>query len=612
MEYLYNGGIATAESIKERANISYWLVGAMVIATFFITKVMILGSFLPCGIALITVLLEKDRVYLYLLPPMIIAYTTYVLGDPVAANYIWGDFAATLICAVVFSLIGKRKLPLVAYVSIAALIMVICNCAYYIGSGLYYRFDLTMLILEILVIYVTSFIFDAAYSLLVEKAEYKGSSECGITVLCIVSTLMFCGLGIWGQEGGFSNHFTMILSMLLVMVVGYRMGIMEGITASVASSLVLIFAGICPMEIMVPFACGGFVIGYMKNTKRGNASICYMGTVLGFVLCPFAQDQLLSPLAPAIAALTFMILSPKMCEGLDCVILKLVKDDSYYDYVGRQIVVDTLYSYKESFDKLSNIFITPSGGRTVVAHQFQGMSQVVEKMSKGIIRLGRYPVEICTEPKFDLKIGNSSYAADGEISGDSKLCRKLKDGRYLILISDGMGKGKRASEESNLVVNTISYLLEIGYEIETAIKAVNSILLVKSEEEIFSTLDVGIIEPVNSRMKLYKMGASSTFVKRKNMVENIKKENLPIGIIEGIHLDYINVRLKKGEQVIMVSDGITDADRSDNEQKWIVQALENMKTKDPQTVCDLIINKAVEKYGVKEKDDLTVVSVTLI
>lgn len=40
---------------------------------------------------------------------------------------------------------------------------------------------------------------------------------------------------------------------------------------------------------------------------------------------------------------------------------------------------------------------------------------------------------------------------------------------------------------------------------------------------------------------------------------------------------------------------------------WLQERLSQIGTKDPGTIAELIVNKAAEKYGLRERDDLTVV-----
>ena len=84
-----------------------------------------------------------------------------------------------------------------------------------------------------------------------------------------------------------------------------------------------------------------------------------------------------------------------------------------------------------------------------------------------------------------------------------------------------------------------------------------------------------------------------------------------MGIVEGIHIDYVETSLSPGDQVILISDGVTDSKREDAEMKWLTETIMGIRSKDPQTMCDLIMNRAVENYGLREKDDLTVATVRM-
>ncbi len=139
--------------------------------------------------------------------------------------------------------------------------------------------------------------------------------------------------------------------------------------------------------------------------------------------------------------------------------------------------------------------------------------------------------------------------------------KELSDGRYIIILSDGMGKGEAAAVESSLAVKTLANLIEAGFDIEIALRTLNSILLLKSEEEIFSTIDIGIFNRNSGRFKLYKVGAASTFVKRGDRVDTVKMAALPMGIVDGLKIDFVSLKLQPGDQIIMVSDGITDSVR---------------------------------------------------
>ncbi|NLM07535.1 MAG: SpoIIE family protein phosphatase, partial [Clostridiales Family XIII bacterium] len=186
-------------------------------------------------------------------------------------------------------------------------------------------------------------------------------------------------------------------------------------------------------------------------------------------------------------------------------------------------------------------------------------------------------------------------------------CTPIDNVNFLIALSDGMGQGLRAAEESNLTVNTLYNLMKAGFEVELALRMINSILLLKSKEEIFSTVDMGFINLCTGRARIFKIGAAASFIKRGDSVKIVKMSALPLGIIERIPVESIAIQLKKGDVLVMVSDGITEAERGSEGLEWVRNAILEIRSKDPQTIADLLINKAVQKYGLREKDDMTVI-----
>lgn len=153
-------------------------------------------------------------------------------------------------------------------------------------------------------------------------------------------------------------------------------------------------------------------------------------------------------------------------------------------------------------------------------------------------------------------VGNASYAF-GQISGDSCLSFSFGKNKQALVISDGMGKGSRAAAESKMVVTTLSRLMEAGFDVDLAIKTVNAILMADSGE-MFATVDLAVIDKGTGRAQIFKMGAASTFVKHGDQVSMLKRPAPPAGIVDGLKLEYIDVRLKKGRSS---ADGVRRGNR---------------------------------------------------
>ncbi len=87
-------------------------------------------------------------------------------------------------------------------------------------------------------------------------------------------------------------------------------------------------------------------------------------------------------------------------------------------------------------------------------------------------------------------------AKDGEqCNGDSYSFGKLQSGSYMTIISDGMGSGPQAVQESSAVVELIERFAQSGFSKITAINTINSIMSIKfSQDEKFSTVDLSNID----------------------------------------------------------------------------------------------------------------------
>ncbi|SEG12757.1 stage II sporulation protein E [Caloramator fervidus] len=193
-----------------------------------------------------------------------------------------------------------------------------------------------------------------------------------------------------------------------------------------------------------------------------------------------------------------------------------------------------------------------------------------------------------------------------DVSGDSYYFGNVAPGRYVIAISDGMGSGFEAAMESNTTIALIEKFMEAGFDRNTTIKAINSILLLKNKSDSFATVDLGIIDLYEGIGEFIKVGAVSTFIKSGFDVEVIENKSLPIGIVDEIEIESEIHQFKSGDMIIMVSDGVVDADR-DLKEKWIVKLLREYSGGNPKELADYILNKAKEKYGNDIKDDLTVI-----
>ena len=88
-----------------------------------------------------------------------------------------------------------------------------------------------------------------------------------------------------------------------------------------------------------------------------------------------------------------------------------------------------------------------------------------------------------------------SLSRDGHVlCGDNYTYMEIDNGQYMMAICDGMGKGKRAYDESSTTIDLLEKMIEARIDNEIVIKTINNMLLLSNSDEIFSTLDLGIID----------------------------------------------------------------------------------------------------------------------
>jgi len=210
---------------------------------------------------------------------------------------------------------------------------------------------------------------------------------------------------------------------------------------------------------------------------------------------------------------------------------------------------------------------------------------------------------------FEGETGVAGAAKDGDIlSGDSFSMMELASGKFAVALSDGMGNGARAREESSAALSMLEQLLQSGIDERLAVKSVNSVLLLRSPEEMFATVDLALIDLHTGHATMLKIGSTPSFIKRGREIIPIAANNLPIGIVQDIEIDLLRVQLLPGDTLVMMTDGILDAPgHALNKEQWMKRVLQELDTDDPQDLADALLETALRQYPGGGKDDMTVI-----
>lgn len=209
-----------------------------------------------------------------------------------------------------------------------------------------------------------------------------------------------------------------------------------------------------------------------------------------------------------------------------------------------------------------------------------------------------------SEDKFKLEIGISrTTKTNSDASGDSSIQTKLKDGKYLLAISDGMGSGQVARNSSRKVINMLENLLTSGFEKDTSIELINTAMTTSVEDDMYATIDAAILDLYAGNIELIKNGACSTYIKAQTGVQIIKDASVPVGMSNHVKAVKYDKDLEDGDIIVLCTDGIQDS----GEDNWLKNILERLQTENVQKIADIIIGEAIDNNFGIAKDDMTII-----
>lgn len=258
-----------------------------------------------------------------------------------------------------------------------------------------------------------------------------------------------------------------------------------------------------------------------------------------------------------------------------------------------EVFVD-LNSTDVSEHKVKSI-ISESLGFPLVSDSNLGSTKTGEQRFK-LLRNNRFSAmtKIATMPNSENKVSGDSFTF-GEI-----------ENTHFSALSDGMGIGRRANEESKVAISLLERLMEANVDKDLTLKTINSVLRAKSNEEMFTTLDLSFIDLYSGKLQMIKTGCPATFIKKKDRIEVINSGSLPVGILKDVDFNIYEEFVEDGDIIIMMSDGILDASRDiDNTDEWMKHIIINIDSMNPQVIAKEILQKA-EDVITDVRDDMTV------
>ncbi len=195
-----------------------------------------------------------------------------------------------------------------------------------------------------------------------------------------------------------------------------------------------------------------------------------------------------------------------------------------------------------------------------------------------------------------------------QISGDSFSFLELEGGECVMALSDGMGSGINACKESEMVIELIEKFLEAGFRKETAIRMMNSAMVIQGDEGSFSTVDMAAIDLYTGMCEFYKIGAAAAYIKHGEKVECISSASLPAGIFHQLEIERSSRQLQDGDFVVLVTDGVTDCLQVPMPEETMQEILGALDTNNPEQMAKQVLERILICTDGKVPDDMTVLA----
>ncbi len=240
-----------------------------------------------------------------------------------------------------------------------------------------------------------------------------------------------------------------------------------------------------------------------------------------------------------------------------------------------------------------------AGGRSIESIVSSACGVRMQKAEEALCNAGSYRTMRFEQAKrFNVSTGVARLAKT-EVSGDSHVAVRLKDGRYLLMLCDGMGSGEAAHRESSAAVSLVENFFKAGFDDNVIFDTINRLLMLKGNDEVFTTVDLCVLNLKSGEARFTKIGSECSYILNGGGAAKIKPGSLPMGIIDEVKPVSTGCALSAGDMIVMMSDGVADEIGPD-ESEWF----SDIPQTDPEETADAILDKALG--GMPPRDDMTV------
>lgn len=215
----------------------------------------------------------------------------------------------------------------------------------------------------------------------------------------------------------------------------------------------------------------------------------------------------------------------------------------------------------------------------------------------------RFRITAAERTRLSAKVGAYQLSCgENRVCGDCYECFTGADGALYVVLSDGMGTGSRARVDSTMACSVMSKLLKSGISLPAALETVNTVLMVKSADESFATLDICKIDLNSGECAVYKAGAATTYIKSDDRLIRASLSSPPAGTGGRLTVPAQRFSVRRGDVIVMMTDGAAP------DEQWLSRELS--EGGDPCGISERIA-KAARNSEHGRSDDISVIAVVV-
>lgn len=221
---------------------------------------------------------------------------------------------------------------------------------------------------------------------------------------------------------------------------------------------------------------------------------------------------------------------------------------------------------------------------------------------------GYTTLSLRSAPKYDCVFAIASETkSSSAASGDSHSAMRLSGDKFMFAVCDGMGSGEQAKSTCETSMSLIENFYKAGFSSELVLSSVNK-LLTMQKSDVFSALDVCVIDLKNGLGDFIKMGSPSAYILSSQECKIISAEALPLGIVEVAQPVTQKIVVSDGDIILLCTDGIADSFSDDQK---IADFLKNNFSANPQIIADKLLEQALANNNGRALDDMTILAVKI-